>query len=145
MSFDRCPTESPFCTDARWQGRPSYERTQTRQLRRAQCSLHWHFCGLRRPLMSSFTSRLIISGGLLFPFEVKILPVDTDPRHETQVSLNCWTRLKDAMHYSWMCSVWIPGVAFLFGFQGKHLQFNLFLRHIDLIIIDVSYSSGGSN
>lgn len=35
--------------------------------------------------------------------------------------------LKDTMHYFWIHTVWIPGVAFLFGFQGKgSFSINLF-------------------
>lgn len=32
------------------------------------------------------------------------------------------------MHYFWIYSVWIPGVAFLFGFQGKRIC--SFLNHV---------------
>ncbi|KAI9537160.1 hypothetical protein NQZ68_027193 [Dissostichus eleginoides] len=30
------------------------------------------------------------------------------------------TRLKNAMHYFWIYSVWIPSVIFLFGFQADY-------------------------
>lgn len=108
------------------------------QLHRLRCLVLRHLCGSRRLLLSCLTLRRYFLRIALY-LRGQGITCGRRPSSGDQVSLNCWTRLKDAMHCSWMYSVWIPGVAFLFGFQGKSPQFHIFLHHIRLIWIEVIY------
>lgn len=68
-------------------------------------------------------SGVICWGKPNLPSKVNRSPADprTTPGHPVSSggALSSWSWLKDAMHYFWIYSVWIPFLAFLFGFQGK--------------------------
>lgn len=108
------------------QARTWAHSTQQRDtVRQIQCVVLQHLCG---------SDRLLCHFEALFPEDISLPSwsryypwTPTLARRPSFVWRSVGPWLKDVMHYFWIYSVWIPGVAFLFGFQGKNLLFHSFI------------------
>lgn len=87
--------EAQLIKNARWQCRPSYERTpnsRSIQANRVQCSVLRDLCRFASPAIEPYLFEALFAEDRSFTFEVKKIPVDSDP-HRQEAKFR-WTRLK---------------------------------------------------
>lgn len=137
------PSEAPFLPET-LDGRAGQATAAPPTSRLAQwAGVHQlflqHLFGSHRQLLQSwFTPRryLLRKAPYLRGQDIPPRAARSPPGHPVSSggALSCWSWLEDAMHYFWIYSVWIPFVAFLFGFQGKRQFHSFFSLTIGAVI-----------